>query len=46
MDNWLKQRVLLVPAAAGVSDLQNDYRSPLAALAVLVALVLLIAHGR
>jgi len=43
LDNWLKQKVLLEPASAGVSDLQNDYRRPLLALAVLVALVLLIA---
>jgi predicted permease len=43
LDDWLKQKVLLEPASAGVSDLQNDYRRPLFALAVLVALVLLIA---
>jgi predicted permease len=43
LDNWLKQKVLLEPASAGVSDLQNDYRRPLVALGVLVALVLLIA---
>jgi len=43
LDNWLKQKVLLEPAAAGVSDLQNDYRRALVALGVLVALVLLIA---
>jgi predicted permease len=43
LDNWLKQKVLLEPAAAGVSDLQNDYRRPLVALGVLVVLVLLIA---
>ena len=43
LDNWLKQKVLLEPASAGVSDLQNDYRRPLAALGVLVVLVLLIA---
>ena len=41
--NWMKQKVVLEPAAAGISDLQNDYRRPLAALAVLVVLVLLIA---
>ncbi len=43
LENWLKQKVFLEPAAAGVSDLQNDYRRPLVALGVLVALVLLIA---
>jgi predicted permease len=43
MDEMLNQRLLLEPAAAGVSDLQNDYRMWLAALGVLVALVLLIA---
>ncbi len=40
---FLDQRLLLEPAAAGVSGLQKDYRPSLAALAVLVALVLLIA---
>ena len=43
IDNFLNQKLLLEPAAAGVSDLQNDYRTSLAALGVLVALVLLIA---
>ena len=43
IDDWLKQRVLLEPAGAGVSALQKDYRRPLVALGVLVALVLLIA---
>jgi predicted permease len=43
IDEFLNQRLLLEPAAAGVSDLQTDYRTPLAALGVLVALVLLIA---
>jgi putative ABC transport system permease protein len=43
IENYLNQKVLLEPAARGVSDLQSDYRRPLAALAVLVALVLLIA---
>jgi predicted permease len=43
IDNWLKQTVFLEPAAAGISDLQNEYRRSLAALGVLVALVLLIA---
>jgi putative ABC transport system permease protein len=41
--NYLNQTVLLDPAPAGSSDLQNDYRRSLAALGVLVALVLLIA---
>ncbi|HEV3278517.1 MAG TPA: ABC transporter permease [Terriglobia bacterium] len=43
IDADLNQRLVFEPAAAGVSDLQNDYRTSLAALAVLVALVLLIA---
>ncbi|MGO8815939.1 MAG: ADOP family duplicated permease [Terriglobia bacterium] len=43
MDAFLSQKVVLEPAAAGESDLQSDYRTSLAALAVLVALVLLIA---
>ena len=43
MDEFLKQKVVLEPAAAGESDLQSDYRTALAALGVLVALVLLIA---
>ncbi len=43
MDEMLTERLLLEPAAAGVSDLQNDYRTWLGALGVLVALVLLIA---
>jgi predicted permease len=43
IERYLGQKVLLEPAAAGVSQLQRDYRRSLAALAVLVALVLLIA---
>ena len=43
IDEFLNQKLLLEPAATGVSDLQNDYRTSLAALGVLVALVLLIA---
>ncbi len=43
IDEFLKQKLLLEPAPAGISDLQNDYRTALAALGVLVALVLLIA---
>jgi predicted permease len=38
-----EERVLLEPAAAGRSNLQRDYRRPLATLALLVGLVLLIA---
>jgi len=38
-----EQRVILQPAAAGTSDLQQEYRTALAAMGVLVALVLLIA---
>jgi predicted permease len=41
--NFLNARVLLEPAAAGASALQREFRKPLIALAVLVALVLLIA---
>ncbi|HEY6268864.1 MAG TPA: ABC transporter permease [Candidatus Acidoferrum sp.] len=43
IDNYLNQKVLLQPAASGVSDLQSETRRPLAILGVLVALVLLIA---
>ncbi len=43
MANALKQRVLLEPAASGVSSLQDDYRRALTWMGVLVALVLLIA---
>ena len=42
-DHFLHQKLLLEPAASGVSGMQNDYRRALAALGVLVALVLLIA---
>jgi predicted permease len=35
--------LVLEPAASGASDMKNEYRSPLLALGVLVALVLLIA---
>ena len=38
-----EQKLLLKPAAAGVSAMQKDYRRSLIALGVLVALVLLIA---
>ena len=43
LENFLNQRGVLEPAGSGVSGLQNDNRSSLAALGVLVALVLLIA---
>jgi predicted permease len=43
LEGFPREKLLLKPAAAGVSDLQNDYRTALAALGVLVALVLLIA---
>ncbi len=41
--NFLNQKLLLEPAAAGVSNLQGDYRRALAWLGVMVGLVLLIA---
>jgi predicted permease len=43
MDALLSLSLLLEPAAAGASDLQNDYRTALEAIGVLVLLVLLIA---
>jgi putative ABC transport system permease protein len=43
IDSFLNQRVLLEPAATGVSELQSETRRPLAVLGVLVGLVLLIA---
>ena len=43
LEGFTKEKLLLQPAAAGVSGLQQDYRRALIALAVLVALVLLIA---
>ena len=43
MDRFINQTLLLEPAAAGASELQQDYRRSLMALAVLVVLVLLIA---
>jgi ABC-type antimicrobial peptide transport system permease subunit len=42
MDHFLNRRVLVEPAASGVSRMQTDYRTSLAALGVLVALLLLI----
>ncbi|HXE06240.1 MAG TPA: ADOP family duplicated permease, partial [Bryobacteraceae bacterium] len=43
LDNFLKNTLSMEPAAAGISNLQSDYRRSLGALGVLVALVLLIA---
>jgi predicted permease len=43
IDSFLNQRLLLEPAATGVSDLQSETRRPLVVLGVLVGLVLLIA---
>ncbi|HUE02861.1 MAG TPA: ABC transporter permease [Bryobacteraceae bacterium] len=43
IDKFLAQTVVLRPAAAGASNLQNDFRVSLLALGVLAALVLLIA---
>jgi predicted permease len=43
IDEWLKQKVVLQPAAAGFSAVQKYYRRPLVALGVLVVLVLMIA---
>jgi putative ABC transport system permease protein len=43
IDQFLNQKVVLEPAATGVSNLQTETKRPLAVLAVLVALVLLIA---
>lgn len=45
ISRFLGQRLLLEPAAAGASGLQQDYRLALVALSVLVALVLLIASA-
>ena len=42
-EEFFNQKLLLEPAAAGRSNMQRDYRQPLVALGVLVALVLLIA---
>jgi predicted permease len=43
IEDFLHQKLVLEPAATGVSGMQDDYRASLAALGVLVALVLLIA---
>ena len=43
LDEFFQEKLLLLPAASGRSNLQRDYRQLLTALAALVALVLLIA---
>ncbi|MGC9945277.1 MAG: ABC transporter permease [Bryobacteraceae bacterium] len=43
IDRFFRQTLLMEHAAAGISDMQKEYRRALAALAALVALVLLIA---
>ena len=43
LDNFLKQTLMLEPAAAGLSGMQTEYRRSLTILGVLVALVLVIA---
>jgi predicted permease len=43
LDRFLNQKLLLLPAASGVSGMQTSYRRALIVLGVLVALVLLIA---
>ena len=43
LEKFFKEKLLLEPAAAGRSNLQREYRRPLTALTILVALVLLIA---
>src|ERR1019366_7568930 len=43
IEKFLDQKLVLEPAAAGASNLQNEYHRSLIALGVLVALVLLIA---
>jgi putative ABC transport system permease protein len=45
INRFLGQSLLLEPAAAGASGMQQDYRLALVALSVLVALVLLIASA-
>jgi predicted permease len=42
IENFLHQKVLVEPAAGGVSEMRKDYHRALTVLAVLVALVLLI----
>jgi putative ABC transport system permease protein len=43
IEQFLNQKLVLEPAAAGASNLQSDYHVSLVALGILVALVLLIA---
>ena len=43
LDRFLNQKLLLEPAASGLSGMQTEYRSSLIVLGVLVAMVLLIA---
>jgi predicted permease len=43
IEKFIDQTLMLEPAAAGISDMQHDYRRALMALGVLVAMVLLIA---
>jgi len=45
IDIFLAQKLFMEPAAAGASELQQEYRSSLAILGVLVALVLIIARA-
>ncbi|HLJ48604.1 MAG TPA: ABC transporter permease [Bryobacteraceae bacterium] len=42
-DRILRERLEFEPSSAGISEVQRNYRVPLTALAILVALVLLIA---
>ena len=43
IDRYLNQKLVVHPAAAGISDLQKDYRRSLGILGLLAALVLFIA---
>ncbi len=43
IDAYLSEKLILLPAASGASEVQKTYRRPLLILAALVALVLLIA---
>jgi predicted permease len=43
IDTFLRERILLFPAASGASDVQTNYRRPLWILGLLVGLVLLVA---
>jgi putative ABC transport system permease protein len=45
LEMFFKEKLLLEPAASGRSNLQRDYRRPLAALGILVTLVLLVASA-